>query len=721
MASHSSVATAFERAYDETVAVLNAVERFGAAYALDVAERDESASGFAHPASIALAVECKNNANAPVAVFLHRVAAHRRDEHGALAFTRASRAVARALEDVCDEASVRGVKQVGDVVTREVLRFWQRERAESVSEYGERVAARNPNAGRGRARASANASAFRETRAGGTTDDDDDDGSEAVACDLTKKKRTKAKTNGKAAKKPRGAWEPGYKTAAFALLVTLHKFSLEGKVVVTKRELELAAEDSGLSTHGILPAAQGVISGRGRGRGRGRGEGGAVHYQYSGWSAFNMHLKNTARGHDAPMVHTWGNPMSIRLTPEGEAMGRKLHAFAESRGDCRCGLVDARDAVERPGEGSAPTHEREKYGGDGGYDDDDLLIIGDDEEVLAVPRRPPPVDPAVLRRLGKMPAATTYTSRDADVGPGHSRAHPVNAGVPSRSSEDASKITSILNPDAHDWRLPPLQPGQTYGDAYETVFLLDTKEQATRDRVRKFESLGVPFEQDNLLYGDATWLARPHNSVSSSDCYVLDFILERKRLDDLLGSITGKRYDAQKYHLQRCGIKNLMYLIEGQVELGLDDSLRRRIQTARVQTELFDKFRVVNTESTNDTMDFFANFTQALHATYAPLKHTATTRPLPSYPAFVRTCRELADSEKTLRTIWASMLAQVQGVGPAGAEMIASHYPTPSHLKRLYDENRANAPRALADIVVNARKIGPQASRRVYESFFIDD
>ena len=44
---------------------------------------------------------------------------------------------------------------------------------------------------------------------------------------------------------------------------------------------------------------------------------------------------------------------------------------------------------------------------------------------------------------------------------------------------------------------------------------------------------------------------------------VLDWIVERKRVDDLASSIIDKRYDQQKYWLGKCGISNIVYLVEG--------------------------------------------------------------------------------------------------------------------------------------------------------------
>lgn len=45
--------------------------------------------------------------------------------------------------------------------------------------------------------------------------------------------------------------------------------------------------------------------------------------------------------------------------------------------------------------------------------------------------------------------------------------------------------------------------------------------------------------------------------------YVLDYILERKSVEDLYGSIKTIRYESQKYGMRRCGLRHLMYLVEG--------------------------------------------------------------------------------------------------------------------------------------------------------------
>ena len=58
--------------------------------------------------------------------------------------------------------------------------------------------------------------------------------------------------------------------------------------------------------------------------------------------------------------------------------------------------------------------------------------------------------------------------------------------------------------------------------------------------------------------------------------YVLDWIVERKRVDDLAASIIDRRYEQQKYWLRRCRIANIVYLVEG------DPSTVERSKTSSV-------------------------------------------------------------------------------------------------------------------------------------------
>ena len=38
----------------------------------------------------------------------------------------------------------------------------------------------------------------------------------------------------------------------------------------------------------------------------------------------------------------------------------------------------------------------------------------------------------------------------------------------------------------------------------------------------------------------------------------MDYVVERKRIDDFMASITDGRYDEQKYRLRRCGVRIIL-------------------------------------------------------------------------------------------------------------------------------------------------------------------
>ena len=88
-------------------------------------------------------------------------------------------------------------------------------------------------------------------------------------------------------------------------------------------------------------------------------------------------------------------------------------------------------------------------------------------------------------------------------------------------------------------------------------------------------------------------------SIVSSNAQV-----ERKAVEDLLGSVEDGRYKKQKYLMRRCGLRHLFYLCEGDFEhaqffAGDADRAERKRQTIRnalLTTELRDGFQVTRVD-----------------------------------------------------------------------------------------------------------------------------
>ena len=116
-------------------------------------------------------------------------------------------------------------------------------------------------------------------------------------------------------------------------------------------------------------------------------------------------------------------------------------------------------------------------------------------------------------------------------------------------------------------RLPPLSHGRSFGDCYEVVMVMDTREQmrgaggagaargSRETHLRKLNAPlvtnGVAIEYAHLPAGDVLWVARRR---SDGAVFVLDFILERKSISDMLHTFKSPRFKLQKHFLNRSGI-----------------------------------------------------------------------------------------------------------------------------------------------------------------------
>ena len=84
-------------------------------------------------------------------------------------------------------------------------------------------------------------------------------------------------------------------------------------------------------------------------------------------------------------------------------------------------------------------------------------------------------------------------------------------------------------------------------NSYDIIFILDSREvKSTKHREYIQEALirsAVPVERRALELGDMFWIAR-HRETKQE--IALDFIIERKRLDDLVNSIKDGRFHEQK-------------------------------------------------------------------------------------------------------------------------------------------------------------------------------
>ncbi|KAJ2899738.1 hypothetical protein MKZ38_002812 [Zalerion maritima] len=259
-------------------------------------------------------------------------------------------------------------------------------------------------------------------------------------------------------------------------------------------------------------------------------------------------------------------------------------------------------------------------------------------------------------------------------------------------------------------RIPP--------GAFTFHLVLDSREvRAKRDRdymQNELEKKGISPITRPLPLGDFTWVAKLNKpnllrmNGDEGNEVVLDWIVERKRLDDLISSIKDSRFREQKFRLGRSGIKNVVYLVE---EMNIDSEVWHKneeaVQTALASTQVVDGFFVKKTQTTDDTIRYIARMTDMLRKNYE-------TQPLYVIPgnsitpqSFLPTITGLREKEPskgfyisynsfeslgsksdnlTLRDVYLKMLMCTRGVTGEKALEIQAKWKTPREFVEAFEK-----------------------------------
>lgn len=230
--------------------------------------------------------------------------------------------------------------------------------------------------------------------------------------------------------------------------------------------------------------------------------------------------------------------------------------------------------------------------------------------------------------------------------------------------------------------MPPRLSNEKFLEAYEVVLVLDDRETfGSRGKgvVGNIHSkFHVPVEIKRLPVGDGIWIARHRRSRTE---YVLDFVVERKGVTDLVSSIRDSRYKDQKLRLKKCGLRKLIYLVEGDPNpLNASES----VKTACLTTEILEGFDVQRTTGYPDTERTYGHLTLSIIDYYSTNFSSGanTSRVCLTYDEFVKKC---CDPKKlTVSDIFALQLMQVPQVTEESALAVTELYPTLFSLARAY-------------------------------------
>lgn len=317
--------------------------------------------------------------------------------------------------------------------------------------------------------------------------------------------------------------------------------------------------------------------------------------------------------------------------------------------------------------------------------------------------------------------------------------------------------------------IPQFEPIMIPAGSFTVELIVDTREVRTRvDREyipSKLATLGIHCTSRAMELGDMLWVARIHDpsikaqlELSDQEVseVVLDYITERKRLDDLDASIKDSRFTEQKFRLKRSGVLNLIYLVEDYGSIGyMPEEQHQRLVTSITATQVIDGLFVKRTRKLDDTIAYLAQMTRLLKKRYE-------SKPLTVIPSSVLTpqnhillrnqgansdnCQQAThhityssfaslvhkSSALTLRDVFLKMLMCTRGITGEKAIEIQRHWETPrAFVEALEDAGRdratSNVPGdkasgatkkrdlvwSVAGELVGRRKIGKVVSARV--------
>lgn len=294
---------------------------------------------------------------------------------------------------------------------------------------------------------------------------------------------------------------------------------------------------------------------------------------------------------------------------------------------------------------------------------------------------------------------------------------------------------------------------------FEIVLLVDVREIRSReDRnylTERLSQLGIVSEVRNLELGDFIWVARKKSSERSAvapvwtdtEEIILDTLIERKREDDLIASISDGRYKEQKHRIVRSLLSSTFYLVERTGTAAAHEFLggaEERLLAATLQCQVIDGLMYRQTSSLDESIVFLAALHKQLRkrleksdisacklkasdfsfkhfsGQFSKLKEANNWKNVfMNYTAYA-----LLNSKSTNQSstdVFLRQLMTINGVTFDKACAIIKNYPTPLALYRFYESlpNELAKEDAFKEYPIDGsmKRFGLALSKKIYEVF----
>ncbi|CAG2249958.1 MUS81 [Mytilus edulis] len=265
-----------------------------------------------------------------------------------------------------------------------------------------------------------------------------------------------------------------------------------------------------------------------------------------------------------------------------------------------------------------------------------------------------------------------------------------------KSISSVSSTYSLPRPDFS------LRPGQ-----FEIVLCIDNREfygggkKGSKNLLPDLMKNGINCDLRELQVGDLLWLAREKTEYSQNFMpddnpkeLVLDYIVERKRMDDLVHSCTDGRLKDQKFRLKHCGLRCPIFLVEDHGSMQHFSIPESTIKQTMTNLTVIDGFQLKRTKGSKETVAYLTVMTRHLQRLYRIL---------------------------TVQEMFGKQLIQLYGMSAEKAKAISDKYNTLKQLLYSYNECRTEKDKELMLSGIKCgkamRNLGASQSRQIYQLY----
>ncbi|UJR33705.1 hypothetical protein I4U23_021134 [Adineta vaga] len=311
---------------------------------------------------------------------------------------------------------------------------------------------------------------------------------------------------------------------------------------------------------------------------------------------------------------------------------------------------------------------------------------GDDDKIVPPPAKQPKMTNKTIKKTNSA-GAKLFT----------------NPGNSTTQVTTISTLLGIIDSPMKTTLTPPksvqiLKPG-----SFHITLCVDNAEASRSTQKVLLDHLtknSINYDVRKLNIGDFLWIVRPNDKTFKVEA-ILDYIVERKRLDDLSKSIIDGRYNEQKFRLKQCGITNLIYLVESLKNTNNPGILTpAALNQAIVNTQIAEDFFVREVSNPVEMANYLITMTKylinhfkdktlhILNDTDMSNNYKTSFNDLDHYVMMFDSFNSGVVKSKppTVKEMFARALMQIAGMSVDNVLALTEVYPTPAKLLQAYQQ-----------------------------------